>query len=661
VPVQKYISKKLNIACDLFKKGFSSLIIYQVLSILHDIASKKNSCSLRKQEIRNRERDTDFSCKLQEVSLLPDNVSTTEVGSTVPNLTVFNVRLFGASHLLDTQGIIVTGVGPLLLFTNMMRLSPPSNALVTPLLTDMYQITMTYAHWKNGRVNDSATFELFFRKNPFGGEFTIFCGLDEVLKFVDNYKFQEEDIEYLMGLPSFRRCDPGFWDYLRQLDCSTVTIHAMKEGTIAFPRVPMLIIQGPLGITQLLETTLLTLVNYPSLVATNAARMVVAAKEENYYKESKVPRCVEFGLRRAQGPDGAFSASKYSAIGGFVATSNVQAGKLANLAVVGTHGHSYVQAYESLEEVTELTIVDTHSEKEICILPLVNRYRKELGDHYLTTNDGELAAFIAYAVAFPENFLCLIDTYDTLSSGLLNFCLVALTLDDLGYAPRGVRLDSGDLAYLSLKCAQVFKKFDRPSFRDLDIVASNDINEEVLHALNKQGHAITLFGIGTNLVTCQAQPSLGCVFKLVEINGVPRIKLSQDLEKVLIPGQKKAFRLYGVNGWPLFDLLLRCDEPEPEVGKRVMCRHPFIERKRANVTASKIEHLHHVVYQNGDRKIQFPTLEETKAYVEQQLNNLRSDHLRPINPTPYKVSVSQDLFTFLHELWQTESPVVEIY
>jgi nicotinate phosphoribosyltransferase len=302
----------------------------------------------------------------------------------------------------------------------MPTLPPPFNTLVTPLLTDLYQLTMTYAHWKNGRVDDPAIFELFFRKNPFGGEFTIFCGLDEVLKFID--KFSEDDIDYLKQTPALKNCDPAFWDFLRNLDCSNVTIYAMKEGTLAFPRIPLIVVEGPLGIAQLLETTLLTLVNYPSLLATNAARMVVASKQENAYNnnakiknddgdittaKSKQPRCVEFGLRRAQGPDGGFSASKYSAIGGFVGTSNVQAGKLVGLNIAGTHGHSYVQAYSALDEVCELTILDKKTGDETLILPLVLRYRQEYGEKYLSTNDGELAAFIALLIpTIPWHRVC---------------------------------------------------------------------------------------------------------------------------------------------------------------------------------------------------------------------------------------------------------------
>jgi len=552
----------------------------------------------------------------------------------------------------------------------------PTNSLVTPLLTDLYQITMTYAHWKNNRHNDSAVFELFFRKNPFGGEYTIYCGLDEVLKHVSNFHFSDEEIEYLKTIPALSTCDPGFFEYLAKLDCSEVQLYSMKEGTIAFPRVPLITVSAPLGIGQLLETTLLTLINYPSLIATNSVRMVLAARGKNAAAEdpdtkhlkqcSQVPKCAEFGLRRAQGPDGGFSASKYSFVGGFDATSNVQAGKLLNFPVVGTHAHAFVQSYVSLDEVKHLTVKDCKSGEEVILLDRVLHYRNNvLQDKFLTTNDGELAAFIAYAAAFPASFLCLIDTYETLQSGNLNFCILAMVLDDLGYIPRGVRLDSGDLAYLSLECARMYEllaeKYDRPFFRDLDIVASNDINEDILHALNKEGHAITLFGIGTNLVTCQAQPALGCVYKLVEIKGEPRIKLSQDIAKVLIPGRKKTYRLYGKAGLPLLDVMLRHDEDPPLPGGRILCRHPFVERKRAAVTPTKVVPVHEVVYDMALGVVNEPPgIDSTKTYVKDQIAHVRPDVLRNSNPTPYKVSVSQNLFTFLHDLWQLETPVAEL-
>lgn len=565
------------------------------------------------------------------------------------------------------------------------RASPPTNSLVTPLLTDLYQVTMAYAFWNANRHNDASTFELFFRKNPFGGEYTIFCGLDEVLRHLSNFHFSGSDLDYLRNCPALAHCDPRFFDeYLAKLDCSMVEVHAMKEGSIAFPRVPLIVVSGPLGVAQLLETTLLTLVNFPSLVATNAARMVVAARgsqellendqktadEEGVKVElpkqcTKVPKCIEFGLRRAQGPDGGFSASKYCLVGGFDATSNVQAGKILNVPIAGTHAHSFVQAHSSLDDVADLTVEDKKTNDEVKLLPLVLKYRNDvLGNDWTQTNDGELAAFVSYGASFPNSFLCLIDTYDTLQSGLRNFLLVSLALNDLGYVPRGIRLDSGDLAYLSMEVAKVFRdmaiRFDRPFFENLDIVASNDINEEVLHSLNKQGNAITVFGIGTNLVTCQAQPALGCVYKLVEINGKPRLKLSQDFEKVLIPGRKVPFRLFGTAGWPLLDLMVGPTDDSPKVGVRVLCRHPFFEQKRVAVTPARVERLHELVFDKERGVIvDLPDLATAKQSVKHELKIMRPDILRPLNPGRYLVSVTDSLFVFLHDLWQSETPVNE--
>ena len=586
-------------------------------------------------------------------------------------------------------------------------IDPPTNNLVGPLLTDLYQITMAYAYWRTGQHNKQAHFELFFRKNPFGGSYTIFAGLDEVLKFLSSFKFTVEDIEYLRKTPQLGHCEPSFFDdYLANLDCSDVVVSAMKEGSMAFPRVPLLTVTAPLGIGNLIETTLLTLVNYPSLVATNASRMVVAARGQ-FWEETagsnapvsdkrnlpsgdgtagskqmprkstqaaeggqadlarRKPKCVEFGLRRAQGPDGGFSASKYSHIGGFHATSNVLAGKLLGIPIAGTHAHSFVQSYTSLELVQGSKVKNAKNDEMVELLPLVVAYRDQMG--WADTNDGELAAFVGYATAFPGSFLCLVDTYDTLRSGLRNFVCVSLALDDLGYVPRGIRLDSGDLSFLSLECEYVFHKMadqhGRSFFYDLDIVASNDINEGILNSLNKQGHAITMFGIGTNLVTCQSQPALGCVYKLVEVDGEPRIKLSNDIEKVLIPGKKVAYRLFGEAGWPLLDLLVGAAEPEPPTeGGRVFCRHPFIEQKRVAVVPQRVAKLHEVVFdgKNGVADGALPSIQETRVFVNDQINHTRPDILRYVNPGEYKVSVSEETFRFLHQLWQSETPVREL-
>ena len=242
--------------------------------------------------------------------------------------------------------------------------------MVTALLTDLYQLTMAYAHFRNARHEDPAVFELFFRRNPFGGEYTVFAGLDECLRHLRHFSFSESDVDYLRSVPSFAGCDENFFEWLLEVDCSDVKVHAMRDGTVAFPRVPLVVVEAPLGVGQLLETTLLTLVNYPSLLATNAARMVRAAEKKSNNGRgrsdgellprqcTKVPACVEFGLRRAQGPDGGFSASKYCTIGGFAGTSNVQAGKLCGLNVVGTHAHSFVQVREQARCIDRFCIFE---------------------------------------------------------------------------------------------------------------------------------------------------------------------------------------------------------------------------------------------------------------------------------------------------------------
>ena len=286
---------------------------------------------------------------------------------------------------------------------------------------------------------------------------------------------------------------------------------------MVFPRIPLLRVEGPILKTQLLETTLLTLVNYASLVATNAARFRAATAPGK--------ELLEFGLRRAQGPDGGLSASRYCYLGGFDGTSNVLAGKLYGIPIKGTHAHAYVSSYESMEDLNQRELVDSVTRESRPFADLCLKYLNELAPILNIiadeTNKGELAAFVSYAIAFPTNFLALVDTYDVLKSGLPNFLAVARALHECNYKALGLRLDSGDLAYLSLEVRTRFvatgKFFQVPYFDKFTIVASNDINEETLMSLEEQGHSIDSFGIGTHLVTCQKQPALGCVYKLVEV------------------------------------------------------------------------------------------------------------------------------------------------
>ncbi|KAF7828717.1 nicotinate phosphoribosyltransferase 2-like [Senna tora] len=588
----------------------------------------------------------------------------------------------------------------------------PTNPMVTPLLTDHYQFTMAYAYWKAGKHQERAVFDLYFRKNPFGGEYTIFAGLEECIKLIANFKFTKEDINFIrQNLAA--SCEDGFFDFLRGIDCSDVEVYAIPEGSVVFPKIPLLQIEGPVAVVQMLETPFVNLINYASLVATNAARhRFVAGK-------SKV--LLEFGLRRAQGPDGGVGASKYCYIGGVDATRwqcmllaaclsmNIKFSALgANLMGFFTIDSMY-RASKMLDFIrfgSNLILQEGYLEYPFVALILMpslahiwcnldeiidrSLRRKDgsstCGDFvslvqtWLTkiqwsnslrgifgeTNQSELAAFTSYALAFPDGFLALVDTYDVMRSGIPNFCAVALTLNDLGYNAVGIRLDSGDLAYLSVEVRKFFcsieKEFAVPGFGKMTITASNDLNEETLDALNKQGHEIDAFGIGTNLVTCYAQAALGVVFKLVEINNQPRIKLSEDVSKVSIPCKKRCYRLYGKEGYPLVDIMTGENEPSPKVGERILCRHPFEESKRAYVVPQRVEELLMCYWPGKSDKMRetLPPLKDVRERCIKQLEQMRRDHMRRLNPTPYKVSVSAKLYDFIHFLWLNEAPVGEL-
>ncbi|KAL0431542.1 UNVERIFIED_CONTAM: Nicotinate phosphoribosyltransferase 1 [Sesamum radiatum] len=540
----------------------------------------------------------------------------------------------------------------------------PTNPMVTPLLTDLYQFTMAYAYWKAGKHKERAVFDLYFRRNPFGGEYTVFAGLEECIKLIANFRFTEDEIAFIKtSLPS--SCEAGFYDYLRGIDCSDVEIHAISEGYVVFPKIPLMRIEGPVAVVQLLETPLVNLINYASLVATNAAR--------HRFVAGKSKLLLEFGLRRAQGPDGGIGASKYCYMGGFDATSNVAAGKLFGIPLRGTHSHAFVSSFMSPDEITEKSLRSCDGSK-VCedFVSLVQtwlnklKWSQLLGGIFGETNQSELAAFVSYALAFPKNFLALVDTYDVMRSGVPNFCAVALALNDLGYKAVGIRLDSGDLAYLSCETRKFFqaieKEFGVRDFGKTGITASNDLNEETLDALNKQGHEVDSFGIGTHLVTCYAQPALGVVFKLVEINNQPRIKLSEDVSKVSIPCKKRSYRLYGKEGYPLVDLMTGENEPPPKAAERILCRHPFNESKRAYVVPQRVEELMKCFWpgRSGKKREELQPLNVIRERCIKQLDQMRPDHMRRLNPTPYKVSVSAKLYDFIHFLWLNEAPVGEL-
>ena len=531
----------------------------------------------------------------------------------------------------------------------------PTNPLADPLLADAYEFTMAYAWWKNGMAERAAVADLFFRRNPFGGEFTVFAGLAEAVRFLAGYRFSAHHLDRLRTLlpPG---SDPRFFDWLGDRTLSRVRVRALREGTLAFPRVPLLIVEGPIAQVQLLETALLALINYPTLVATSAARLRLAAGPDK--------RLLEFGLRRAPGVDGGISASRYAYIGGFDATSNVKAADLfPAIPVGGTHAHAFVQSYFDLADV-DLSGFADHDGRPFDLKGAALRYRAQLDA--LHTHEGELAAFLAYAAAYPTAFLALVDTYDTLRSGLPNFLAVALALHEAGYTPLGIRLDSGDLAYLSRRTRTTFEeisaRFSVP-FAHLAIVASNDIDEATILALKVQGHQIDTFGIGTRLV--MPGEALGAVYKLMEVDGRPRIKVSGDTAKISIPGRKNAYRLYagsgnGADPFAVVDLMTLADEEPPEAGRPVLCRHPFDETKRVLVTPRAVEDLYSVVWDGAAQPEALQPLEQVRARVLDQLAHFRQDHLRTANPTPYKVSVSARLYDFVHDLLASEVPVAEI-
>ncbi|GFY86487.1 nicotinate phosphoribosyltransferase 2 [Actinidia rufa] len=516
------------------------------------------------------------------------------------------------------------------------HIDPPTNPMVTPLLSDLYQFTMAYAYWKARKHNERAVFDLYFRKNPFG----------------------EEEIAFIQAsLPE--TCEDGFYDYLREIDCSDVEVYAVPEGYVVFPKVPLLRVEGPIAVVQLLETPFLNLINYASLVATNAARHRSVA--------GKSKLLLEFGLRRAQGPQST------AILEDLMQTSNVEAGRLFGIPLRGTHSHAFVSSFMSLDEIMEKSLQSSDG-SSTCedFVSLVQAWLSKIKWSHLSqgifgeTNQSELAAFTSYALAFPNNFLALVDTYDVMRSGVPNFCAVALALNDLGYKAVGIRLDSGDLAYLSCEARKFFhiieKEFGVSDFGKMGITASNDLNEETLDALNKQGHEVDAFGIGTNLVTCYAQPALGCVFKLVEINNQPRIKLSEDVSKVSIPCKKRCYRLYGKEGYPLVDIMTGENEPPPKMAERILCRHPFNESKRAYVVPRHVEELLKCFWPGSPDKARevLPPLMQIRDRCIKQLQQMRPDHMRRLNPTPYKVSVSAKLYDFIHFLWLNEAPVGEL-
>lgn len=362
------------------------------------------------------------------------------------------------------------------------------------LLTDLYEITMMQAYFKNNNKNKMAIFDVFYRKNPMDGGYAISAGLEQVIEYINNLHFTEDDINYLASLKIF---EDDFLDYLKNFKF-TGDIYAIPEGSVMFPREPMLKVIAPIMEAQFIETAILNILNHQSLIATKAARICYAAEGDGI---------MEFGLRRAQGPDAGIYGARAAVIGGCAGTSNVLTGQMFDVPVMGTHAHSWIMSF-----------------------------------------DDEYTAFYTYAKLYPMACTLLVDTYDTLNSGMPNAIKVFKQMKNEGIELKnyGIRLDSGDLAYLSKKAR---KMLDDAGFKDATITASNDLDEFLIASLKMQGAEITNWGVGTNLITSKDCPSFGGVYKLAAImedgeNFTPKIKLSDNSEKITNPGNKKIYRIY---------------------------------------------------------------------------------------------------------------------
>lgn len=464
------------------------------------------------------------------------------------------------------------------------------------LLTDLYQLTMAYGFWKTGTATKEAAYHLFFRKPPFNGGFAIAAGLEYVIEFINRFQITDADANYLASLtghderPLF---EGAFIEYLREMKFSC-DVDAVPEGTLVFPQEPLLRIQGPIVQCQLMESALLNIMNFQTLIATKAARIKEAAGDRPV---------IEFGMRRAHGYDGAITASRASFIGGADATSNVLAGRLFNIPLRGTHAHSWVMAFADERE-----------------------------------------AFMEYAKVLPNNCVFLVDTYDTMR-GVEHTIEAGRWLEQNGHKLLGIRLDSGDLAYLS---AQARAKLDAAGFPDAKIMASNDLDEHIIASLNQQGARIDSFGVGTKLVTAFDQPALGGVYKLGAVREPGekwqyKLKLSEQQAKISNPGilQVRRFESEGMYiGDAIFD-----DETELD-GDVVIVDPVEVTRRKIIPKDTAGKDLLVAVYRQGKLTYEPPPLVQIKEECKRELNRFHPTIRRSLNPHRYPAGLEQGL----HEL-----------
>lgn len=467
------------------------------------------------------------------------------------------------------------------------------------LLTDLYELTMMQGYFKAHR-NKKVVFDVFYRNNPSESGYAIAAGLDQVIEYVNHLHFSDEDISYLKKSGLF---DDDFLDYLKIFHFSG-NIDAVPEGTVVFPREPLLKVIAPIMEAQLVETAILNMINHQSLIATKASRVVYAAKGDGI---------MEFGLRRAQGPDAGIYGARAAMIAGCIGTSNVLAGQLFDVPIKGTHAHSWIMSFPD-----------------------------------------EYTAFKTYAKLYPSACLLLVDTYDTLKSGVPNAIRIfdEMKAEGIPLTSYGIRLDSGDLAYLSKEAR---KMLDKAGYQDAVISASSDLDEYLIDSLKTQGAAITSWGVGTNLITCKDNPAFGGVYKLAAIENedgelIPKIKLSENSEKITNPGNKKIFRIYK-EGKIKADLIALAEE-EFSNDQPLLLFDPIETWKKTLLKPNSYElrELLVPVFRNGACVYDSPSVMEIQDYCRKEQDTLWEETRRLINPHTVYVDLSEKLYKIKTEL-----------
>lgn len=469
------------------------------------------------------------------------------------------------------------------------------------LLTDLYQLTMMNGYLKEGRKDEIAVFDVFFRQNGMI-TYSLACGLEQAVDYVLNLRFGKEELSYLKSLGIFSE---EFLEYLKNFKF-TGDVYAVPEGTVVFPGEPILTVKAPIMQAQLIETALLNIINFQTLIASKSAKINYAAKGDTI---------MEFGLRRAQAPDAGIYGARAAVIGGCASTSNVLAGKMFDIPVSGTHAHSWVMNFKD-----------------------------------------EYTAFKAYADVYPDNALLLVDTYDTLKQGVPNAIKVFDELKAKGYKPKGIRLDSGDLAYLSKKARALL---DEAGYYDAKICASGDLDEYSINSLKNQGAKIDFWGVGTRLITSADMPALGGVYKLSAIidddgNVIPKIKLSDNTEKITNPGFKNVYRVYDKKtGKAEADCIYLRGETLPDGKAPLVLTHPTERWKQIEFDDYTVRSLQVDVIKDGKLVYDMPSLKDIKAYAEKELASFWDEYKRLDRPHVYKVDLSDKLYELKKEMLET--------